>query len=263
MSKFQRSRPRWLRDPEREYQQAQDGGKWQGIPQKCSGSLLPKVGGWRGQPFSSSLEKGFQRQHLEGREHLAGLIGASRVWGLVRDICLRSQVWEGGWSGLRWQSRRPDRTKRLLAPSPRGGGGAVKGMWTLGIRNASLGLFKTGSTQEGLSLRVRGPQREDLNGSQKLLEDVSSWQRDRHCQSPGRSQVESPMGSPQESHRGSQERKGSLYPLARLREPSARWDCSSQVRSFLSLLLTWGGLKWWVGSWRRGASLARPRRIFC
>lgn len=142
MSKFQRSRPSWLRDPEREYKQAQDGGKWQGIPQKCSGSLLPKVGGWRGQPFSSSLEKGFQRQHLEGREHLAGLICASRVWGLVRDICLRSQVWEGGWSGLRWQSRRPDRTKRLLAPSPRGGGGAVKGMWTLGIRNASLGLFK-------------------------------------------------------------------------------------------------------------------------
>lgn len=45
-------------------------------------------------------------------------------------------------------------------------------LWASGM--PACGSLKTGSTQEGFSLRVRGPQREHLNGSQKLLADVAA-----------------------------------------------------------------------------------------
>lgn len=45
-------------------------------------------------------------------------------------------------------------------------------LWASGM--SAWGSLKTGSAQEGFSLRVRGPQREYLNGSQKLLADIAA-----------------------------------------------------------------------------------------
>lgn len=52
--------------------------------------------------------------------------------------------------------------------------------------NATLGLLKTGFTQEGfIQLEGKRTPKENLNGNQKLMADGSS-QQERHCPNPGR-----------------------------------------------------------------------------
>lgn len=150
--------------------------------------------------------------------------------------------WEGrGQSGLvKGERGQSDCLSPPLIGVKGGGGLWIKEyeLWASGM--PACGSLKTGSTQEGFSPRERGPQSEHLNGSQKLLADVAAAE-EGHCPSPGRSRMESSSGVLEKAMETAK-RVPSLLP--RLREPSARWDRSSQVRTFYLSLSAALGKAW-------------------